>query len=184
MTRLFVAMDFPGRVTEELSNLCHGVQGARWTSPEQMHLTLKFIGEVEDELVGEIEYALEKVRGIPLDLTVSGVGYFPPRKNPRVLWAGIPPSKELSRLQKSIESAIESAGVKCNNRRFHPHITLARLGERMPGSSLVPFLTSNSLFSTGTITIDMFHLYSSRLRPDGAIHTIESSYPLEDYCTL
>lgn len=178
MPRLFVAIDLPEAVVGDLAHFCCGMPGARWVAPEQLHLTLRFIGEVDGGLFREIREALNAVDGGAFDLRVKGFGYFPPRKAPRVLWAGVEPAEGVTALRNRIEKAVVRLGLEPEPRKFSPHITLARL-DGTPVGKVTQFLAGNSLYSSPTFTVSEFHLYSSVLTAKGAIHTIEASYPLE-----
>jgi 2'-5' RNA ligase len=177
MPRLFVAIDLPEPVVEELALFCCGMPGARWVAPEQLHLTLRFIGEVDGGLFREIQEALIGVAGKAFDLRVKGFGYFPPRKQPRVLWAGVEPADEVTLLRNRVEKELVRLGLEPEPRKFSPHITLARLHET-PVGKVTQFLGGNGLYASPLFTVSEFHLYSSVLTSRGAIHTIEASYPL------
>ena len=177
MPRLFVAMDLPESVVDELAVFCCGMPGARWVMPEQLHLTLRFVGEVDGGLFREIREALMAVDGGAFDLRVKGFGYFPPRKQPRVLWAGVEPADEVIALRNRVERALVRLGLEPEARKFSPHITLARL-DGTPIGKVTQFLAGNSLYASPTFTVSEFRLYSSVLTPKGAIHTSEASYPL------
>ena len=177
MTRLFVAIELPNEVRDRLWRACCDVPGARWTEAEQMHLTLRFVGEVDELVFRDVEGALEEVRGAPFELEMRGVGHFPPRGEPRVLWAGIVRSDALVSLQKRVESAVERGGVPRDGRRFSPHVTLARLAgtpERTVGS----WLAMNGLLRSDPFEVREFHLFSSRLGGKRAVHRVEASDPL------
>lgn len=177
MIRLFVAIELPASLRERLWRACCDVPGARWTEPEQMHLTLRFVGEVDELVFRDVEAALDEVRAAPFDLRVHGVGHFPPRGEPRVLWAGLARSEPLVALQKRVEAAVERGGVPRDGRRFSPHVTLARLSgtpERVVGS----WLAMNGLLDCEPFEVRDFHLFSSRLGGKRAVHRVEASYPL------
>ncbi len=178
MPRLFVAIDLPPAATEALANLCHGVERARWVDMSQFHLTLEFIGQVDAGAAEDALEALSTVTASAFELTLKGVGFFPPRKGARVLWAGVAPNDHLRRLQAAVHAALQQAGIGGESRRFHPHITLARFREPAPHFVVGPFLAANNLFEVGPLEIDEFHLYSSVLGKRGAVHTREASYQL------
>lgn len=177
MPRLFVAIDLPPETRHSLAGLCFGIPGARWVDPEQIHLTLRFIGDVDGAVFHDIRDGLAGIQAHHFQLRLRGVGHFPPRKEPRVLWAGIEPSDPLILLRKKIESTLTGLGLPAEARKFSPHITLARLN-RSPVHKVGQFLAGNNLFSTEPFTVQEFFLYSSFLRANGAIHTIEADYPL------
>jgi len=177
MHRLFVAIDLPPEIAAQLQGLCYGVPGARWVQPEQMHLTLRFIGEVDGGIFRDIKEGLGVIQSSPFFLQVKGLGFFPPRKTPRVLWAGVAPEEEVSGLRNRIENVLVGMGLEPEGRKYSPHITLARLHDT-PIPRLGRFLAGNSLFATEPFPVSEFHLYSSQLTAKGAFHVIEASYPL------
>jgi 2'-5' RNA ligase len=178
MSRLFVAIDLPPEVVAQLQGLCRGVPGARWVQPEQMHLTLRFIGEVDGGIFQDIKEGLAGITAPVFSLQVKGLGFFPPRKNPRVLWAGIAPVEEVSGLRNRIENLLVGMGLEPEGRKYSPHITLARLHDT-PLARLDRFLADNNLFATEPFPVSGFHLYSSELTSKGAFHAIEASYALQ-----
>jgi len=177
MIRLFVAIDLPPQVRDRLWRACCDVPGARWTEPEQMHLTLRFVGEVDELVFRDVEASLEEVRAHPFDLEVKGVGHFPPRGEPRVLWAGLGRSETLVALQKRVEAAVERGGVPRDGRRFSPHVTLARLADT-PERAVGSWLAMNGLLRSDPFEVREFHLFSSRLGGKRAVHRVEATYPL------
>ena len=118
MIRLFVSLEVPAEIRERLGLLCCDVPGARWSDPEQLHLTVRFIGEVEEHVFAEIRDGLSSVRADPFDLVLSGVGHFPPRGQPRVLWAGLERSEALEILHQRIDRAVVRAGDAPVGRKF------------------------------------------------------------------
>lgn len=178
MFRLFVAVDFPEDIIQQLTRLCYGLPGARWVNEDQLHLTLRFIGDVDGARFREIKDELAAIKLASFRLTLKGIGHFPPRKNPRVLWAGVEKNDSLLRLKGKVDSAITRVGLPGDDRKFAPHVTLARFREAPQLSRLTNYISGNNLFSTMPFGVTAFHLYSSQLTPKGAIHTIERSYPL------
>jgi 2'-5' RNA ligase len=168
----------PEEASSELANLCRDVRGARWTDIGQMHLTLRFIGDVDTTSASGIMECLHSIRYTSFDLSLKGTGFFPPRRSPKILWAGVNKSSHLTELHDIIENALASTGIGPEERRFYPHITLARLNDSTTHADIIPFLSSTSLFRFGPAHITEFHLYSSTLKADGAVHTIEESYEL------
>jgi 2'-5' RNA ligase len=179
MYRLFTAIHFPDPVKERIADLCFGVREARWLPIEQIHLTLRFIGEVNKHAFDDIREALDTIATDPFTLSCKGVGFFPLRGNPRVLWVGIEPAPKLQALYGMLERCLEQIGVEREHQKFHPHLTVARFKQQIPVSEVMPFVAANSLFRAGPVAVDAFHLYSSVLRPEGPIHTLEESYPLD-----
>ena len=177
MPRLFVAIDTPEPVRQRLAGLGGGIPGARWTPPEQFHLTLRFIGEVADATLDDIAEALAMVDLAPFSIRLKGVGHFPPRGSPRVLWAGVEDATTAARLHDRIEARLRRLGLPPDDRRFAAHITLARL-RNAPIGRVKEFLAGHAMFESEPFAVAEFHLYSSRLGPKGAIHRIEASYEL------
>lgn len=177
MIRLFVAIELPEAVRDRLGRACCDVPGARWTEPGQMHLTLRFVGEVDELVFRDVEAALDEVRADPFELELKGVGHFPPRGEPRVLWAGLGRSEPLVALQKRVEAAVERGGVPRDGRRFSPHVTLARLSDT-PERAVGSWLAMNGLLRSDPFEVRDFHLFSSRLGGKRAVHRVEASYPL------
>lgn len=178
MYRLFIAIDFPDEVKDDIANICFGVPGAKWVPKDQSHLTLRFIGEVDDFYYSRIVESLSGITASRFDLSMKGVGYFPPRNNPRVLWVGIEKNEAVFQLRSAIEKELKEVGVAPEERKFSAHITVARLGPQTPLDKITGFLSANGLFKTNSVPVDAFHLYSSVLTPSGAVHRKEATYSL------
>jgi len=175
--RLFIALDLPEAVAAEVRGLCQGLPHVRWSNPEQLHLTLRFLGEVPEEEVAALRARLETVVSPPFELGLRGVGVFPPKRRPaRVLWAGVAPHEPALALKAAVDNALgpdpEAAG-----RAFSPHLTLARLRED-PRAALDAYLKERAGFTGARWSVDAFHLYQSTLGPDGARHDLVQRYPL------
>ena len=177
MPRLFIAVDLPGTMKKNLERMFFGIPGARWVALDQLHLTVRFIGEVDGTLFLDIKNTLEEVSISPFDLQLKGVGHFPPRGAPRVLWVGLDKSELLQLLRNKIETTLLKIGLKHEKRKFSPHITLARL-KNTHLQKVANFLSGNGLFSQEPFQVDDFKLYSSILTRKGAIHRVERVYPL------
>lgn len=177
MPRLFIAIDLPRPISQAVAGLAVGIPSARPVPEDQFHLTLKFIGEVNEDLGEDIAASLEEIRYPPLTISLGGLGLFPPRGVPKVLWLGVQPVEGLTLLHNRIENLLYHRGISREGRKFSPHITLARL-RNCPTDRLGLFLAGNNLISTPPFTITDFHLYRSSLSPKGAIHTRLRSYPL------
>ncbi|MBI3452332.1 MAG: RNA 2',3'-cyclic phosphodiesterase [Rhodospirillales bacterium] len=177
MVRLFVGVELPEDVRMRLAALCAGVPGAKWVPAQNLHLTLRFIGEVPEGEAEDIDHALSAVRPPRFEINLAGVSYFETAGQVRALWAGVEKSADLTALHKRVESALIRIGLDPEDRRFTPHITLARLRDA-PLSRVSAFLSHHALFRAGPIPVDHFTLYSSYLQSSGAIHTPEAEYPL------
>jgi 2'-5' RNA ligase len=176
--RLFVALDLPDWVKRSLEPLARGLGDVRWSTPDQQHLTLRFIGEVGNGACRDVVEALATVPALPFELTLGGLGHFPPRGEPRVLWVGVEKSLELARLKRRIDRALEDVAIPPESRKFAPHVTIARIRETLSPTRLGTYLMRHSLYRSAPFPISSFHLYSSWLRADGAEHQLEASYEL------
>jgi len=177
MHRLFIAIDLPEEIKGNLGAISYGLPGARWVASEQVHLTLRFVGEVDGSMFEDIGHGLAGILGPSFSLTIKGLGFFPPRGQPRVLWAGLEASEDLKKLKGRVDGRLRELGLAPDGRKFSPHITLARL-RGTPRTRLADFLAGYGLFSLPPFAVDEFHLYSSVLTPGGAVHQKEASYPL------
>ncbi|KMQ50114.1 2'-5' RNA ligase [Chitinispirillum alkaliphilum] len=179
MSRLFVAIDLPENIKEKITSTYLAIPSAKWIDKDQLHLTLRFIGETSRETAESLDSCLRGIDFPPISLTMKGVGFFPPRKQPRILWCGIAENEQLMRFQNKIERAVSASGISPDNRKFHPHITVARL-KNSPPERVADYMAMNSLFETEQFTVSEFHLYSSHLSREGSHHTREVTYSLED----
>jgi 2'-5' RNA ligase len=178
MPRLFVAIDLPDDIKDRLAELCKGISGAKWVTHDQMHLTLRFIGEMDEKRFQAIRALMGDIRGEPFDVALKGVGQFPPRGAARVLWVGLEPPPALNTLQHKIEIALTGLGLEPEDRPFSPHITLARMKAPPLPESVRQFMIKNATFETHPIRVNEFVLYSSFLRPEGPFYRHEGVYPL------
>ncbi len=176
--RLFVAIALPDDLRSRLGDLCSGLPGARWVAPENLHLTLRFIGEVGGHEADDIDAALSGIRCRRFSLDLAGVGQFGDRRNLRALWVGVERNELLDRLQAKIEQGLQRAGLPPEKRKFKPHITLARFKSH-PGARLESYFAEHALFRAASFEVTSFTLYSSFLAQEGAIYSAEADYPLE-----
>lgn len=178
MIRLFVAVDLPDDIKDRLTTLCGGISGAKWVTRDQMHLTLRFIGEVDEKRFQAIRTLLNDIRGEPFDVTLKGVGQFPPRGPARVLWVGLDAPPALNTLQRKIEIALVGLGLEPEDRPFAAHITLARMKAPPLPEAMRQFMSKNASFETAPIRVNEFVLYSSFLKSEGPFYRREGVYPL------
>jgi 2'-5' RNA ligase len=176
--RLFVALDLPDDVKRSLEPLAKGLGDVRWSTPDQQHLTLRFLGEVDNGTTHDVVDALATVPALPFELRLKGLGHFPPRGEPQVLWVGVDRSAELKSLKRRIDRALAAVGMRPESRKFAPHVTIARIRAPLSPTRLGTYLMRHSLYRSAAFPISSFHLYSSWLRPDGAEHQLEASYEL------
>ena len=181
--RLFVALSLPANVAQSIMLIQGGVPGARWQTREQLHLTLRFIGETDGRDAAMLDDVLAAIEVPAFDLQLHGVGQFG-NKQPHAIWAGVRKCEALEHLQRKVDTAIRRVGQPPASgdryaHKFTPHVTVARL--RNPeGPKLIEWLTHNALFTSAEFRVDAFKLYSSRLTSDGSVYAVEREYPLED----
>ena len=177
--RLFVAIDFPGTIKDQLIRLQADIPTARWSKPHQLHLTLFFIGETER--VPAVKDALMTVDSPSFRLTLTSTGRFPKdgRQPPRVLWAGVQSHPGLMALQKHVTAALTGIGFVAEDRPYSPHITLARLQTERSLPSVDAFLNAHRMFQTEPMPVTEFVLFSSVLLPEGPRYKREAVYGLK-----
>jgi 2'-5' RNA ligase len=173
--RLFVAVDLPGasrdRIESLIADLRREVPDVRWARIEGVHLTLKFLGEVEEGRLPALASILDRRAAAAGGFTVrlQGVGTFGDRSRPRVVWCGVTdPGGGLARLAASIDEGCAETGVAKEARPFHPHLTLARL--KSPSRGLAAALEARADLDLGGFAVTSFHLFQSLLRPQGAAY--------------
>lgn len=178
MQRLFVALAIPDDIAQSLERLQTGVPGARWQTREQLHLTLRFIGEIDGRQSSAVHDALSTIDAPAFAVALHSVGEFG-GKRPSALWAGVRPNEALMHLQRKIETALQRIGLPRDRQRFTPHVTLARLRGTRQGH-VMDFLTDHALYSSKPFAVGAFILYSSLLTSDGSIYRAEHAYRLKE----
>ena len=178
MHRLFVALRPPRALREQLLDAMGGVPGARWQSEDQLHLTLRFIGEVDRPLADDIAACLGAVDHPRPAIALRGAGSFDHKGHVHSLWAGIAPDEALKQLHDRIDRALIRAGVEPDPRAFTPHVTLARLGRQ--AGPVEPFLARVAGLASAPAAVDAFILYESRLGHEGASYEAVARYSLRD----
>jgi len=175
--RLFVGLSLPDGILARLHVMCSGIPGARWVEPGNMHITLRFIGEVDAAAAEEIHDALSHITAAPLDLELQGLGVFGQGHKAHALWVGVSRTPALAHLQSKVESTLVRAGLAPEGRKFTPHVTLARLKKPEIGR-LQTFVEGNNLFKAGPFTVEHFSLFESQLGKGGPVYTALQDYPL------
>src|SRR5262249_60365195 len=168
--RLFVGIALPEDVRFQLSLLCSGLPNVRWVPPENFHVTLRFIGEVDGGVSQDIDASLAGVRAPRFSLSLGGVGHFGNGGNVRVIWAGIEKSPALRHLHDKVESAVGRAGLSPEGQKFNPHITLARPKTAPPTAKLQEDLAYNNPFRTPPFEVTHFTLFPSFPRRRRALY--------------
>ena len=179
--RLFIALDIPAKVRVALTNYMERTRAlapdARWARVEGLHVTLKFIGHVDDTAVEKIKAALAPIKTVPFDVKFTGVGFFPNPNAARVFWAGVDGGDHLPNLASSIDAAMEQLGLPGETKPYHPHLTLARTSSR-PLRELKPLL-AEAPPQFGTMTAREFFLYQSQPQKGGSKYTKLERFGLE-----
>jgi 2'-5' RNA ligase len=185
--RVFIAIDLSGAVRSELAAIQEKLKlqtpSARWVAAESIHITLKFIGEVQETRVEDIEHALTGLTWRSFNVAVRGLGFFPGTRSPRVLWAGLHASS-LEGLAKEIDTRLERAGFEKEKRAFRAHVTLARAKDTRLEGGLVTAVDEFQDYDFGSFTADRFCLYQSVLKPSGAVYNRLKEYPLSSSQTI
>lgn len=176
MQRLFVALAIPEEIAMPLALLQGGVPGARWQSREQLHLTLRFIGDVDGRDAAAIVDSLAMIEAPGFTLELHGVGEFG-GKHPHALWAGARQNEALAHLRRKVETALQRAGQPADKQKYTPHVTLARLRGANIGR-VMDYLTDHALYTSRPFAVNGFILYSSVLTSDGSSYRAERVYRL------
>ncbi len=179
--RLFVALDLTEEIREALrepiAKLKPLGKNARWAHPEGIHVTLKFIGHVDASKLDAIRAALGTVQSnAAVEMQIRGVGFFPDERRPRVFWCGIEASANLAPLAAEIERALEPLGIPREERKFAPHLTLARLKDSHGVDNLVRATEEMKSRVFGSARACEFHLFESMTKPSGAEYRKIESY--------
>jgi RNA 2',3'-cyclic 3'-phosphodiesterase len=178
--RLFAALRPPAAVREVLFDLMDGVPGARWQDDEQLHLTLRFIGEVERPQAEDLAAALAAIHAPAPTLRLSGVGTFDKRGRAHALWAGVTPREPLAALHRKVDAACVRAGLPPEHRAYLPHITLARLPASLGGAPEVSrWVADHAGLASEPFTCTHLVLYESHLGRDGATYEPVVRWPLQ-----
>ncbi len=177
MERLFVAIAVADPIIQHLGMLAGGVPGAKWQTPDQIHLTLRFVGDVDGGVSEDVRGALSHIDFPAFDLALEGVGHFGEGRRVRALWAGVRDNPALVALQSKVERAMVGIGLAPESRKYKPHVTVARM-RQANHDRVALFLATQALFQTPPWHVAAFHLYSSQLSTKGSIYRIEDSYDL------
>jgi 2'-5' RNA ligase len=176
MPRLFTGIEIPSEMGERLALLRGGLPGARWISPENYHLTLRFIGDIDMDVANEVAAELGRVRRSEFALRLDGIGSLGTRK-PHAIVARIGASPALSELQAEHERILQRIGLPPEQRKYTPHVTLARL-KGATGRDIAEYLSVRGGFLAGPFSVDRFVLFSSRNSVGGGPYIVEEAYPL------
>jgi 2'-5' RNA ligase len=178
MPRIFTGLEIPADIGQTLSMLRGGLQGARWIDPDNYHLTLRFIGDVDAVIAREIASLLGRVNRKPFDVRLDGLSSFG-GKRPRALVATVAPSPSLLELQAEHERLIRRAGLEPEGRKYTPHVTLARLRDAS-SRQVADYLAGCGYFPPVSFRVERFVLYSSRASTGGGPYVIEEDFPFDN----
>jgi 2'-5' RNA ligase len=176
MPRLFTGLEIPSDVAQSLAVLRGGLPGARWIDPENYHVTLRFIGDVDDVIAHEVASLLGRVRRGSFELRVEDLKSFGGRK-PRAVVATLGPGQAVMELQAEHERLMQRVGLEPEGRKYIPHVTLARLRESS-NRQVADYLALRAPFRSPPFQVSRFVLFSSRASVGGGPYVVEVAYPL------
>ena len=176
MPRLFTGLEIPPDVRMRLSQLRGGLRSARWIDAANYHITLRFIGDIDDRTADEVAAMLDSVRRTEVNIRLSGLGAFGSRK-PHSIWARVEPNPALLELQAEQERLLQRIGLPAEGRKFTPHVTIARV-KGASSREVATWLSLRGDFQVATFTASRFVLFSSRASMGGGPYLVEEGYPL------
>ena len=177
MIRLFAALSIPPEIGRALQTRQSGIEGARWRPLEALHVTLRFYGDVREDVARDLDAELMAISGRPFAITLSGAGAFDNGEGIDAVWAGVAENPALTRLAEACEGAARRVGLKPEKRRYLPHVTLAYLRRPDP-AQVAAWIQANNLLKSPPIPIAGFSLYSSFQGKEGSYYRAEAEYPL------
>lgn len=177
MIRLFAALSIPPEIGRGLQARQRGIDGARWRSLEALHVTLRFFGEIREDVARDLDAELLGLKGRPFEIVLEGAGAFGEGPDIHAVWAGVAENTELRRLAAASEAAARRVGLAPDKRNYRPHVTLAYLRRADP-AAVAAWIQGNNLLKSPPITVDRFGLYSSALTREGSHYMLEAEYPL------
>jgi 2'-5' RNA ligase len=178
MLRLFAALPLPPEIADGLSRRQIGVAGARWSPPENFHITLRFFGDLDEPSAEALDEALSLIVWRPLSLTLEGVGVFGEGWDIHAVWAGVKPDAQLIRLAQACDRAARKTGLKSEARAYKPHVTLAYL-KRPDPAELGVWLQRHNLLQSPPFLATEFCLYASHSTKHGSRYQLERRYPAQ-----
>ena len=176
MQRIFIGFSIPDNVKDHLRSQCHSLS-TNWVKPENMHVTLCFLGEVDRGSYRTLISELEQINFKKFMVKTKGIGYSKSKKGPRVIWAGIERSKSIEQLKELIDTVLEELGINFDKRDFHPHITLARPQDVLY-DDFNKYLKAVDMNTQHEFEVDSFQVFSGTTTDDGLSYTIEGQYQL------
>ena len=177
MIRLFAALAIPPDIGRALQARQAGIEGARWRPLESLHVTLRFFGEIREDIARDLDAELTTLTGRPFEIRLEGAGAFGEGADIHAVWAGVAGNGELRRLAEACETAARRAGLKPEKRRYRPHVTLAYLRHADP-AEVAAWIQTHNLLKSPPIQVERFGLYSSILGNEGSHYRLEAEYRL------
>ena len=177
MIRLFAALSVPEDIGAALMARQTGIEGARWRPLEALHVTLRFFGEIREDVARDLDAKLMGVGGRPFEIALAGAGSFADGDDINAVWAGVTETPELVRLAAACEAAARRAGLPPDRRRYRPHVTLAYLRRPDP-AEVAAWIQANNLLKSPPIRVESFGLYSSVQTKAGSVYELEAEYRL------
>ena len=190
MLRSFIAIELPAGIQAAIASSTAGLQKAlpkplvRWTAPKNLHLTLKFLGDVSPANLERLAEALglESIRHEKFSLSVGGLGAFPTSRRPRVVWIGLEAPATLTGIQRAVEAVSSRMGYPTEDRPFSPHLTIGRVGQDVSAADLKRVssaIEGTTVGPLGTVSVDAIHIFKSDLQPGGSVYTHLYAMPLK-----
>ncbi|WP_395674012.1 RNA 2',3'-cyclic phosphodiesterase [Phenylobacterium sp.] len=177
MIRLFAAIAIPPDIGQALVRRQQGIDGARWRPVESLHVTLRFFGDLREDVARDLDAELSSLSARPFEIVLAGAGSFADGDDIRAVWAGVEDSEPLRHLARACETAARRAGLKAETRQYRPHVTLAYT--RYPDPAEVgAWIQANNLLKSPGVWVDRIGLYSSRQTKDGSVYALEAEYRL------
>ena len=176
MIRLFVGLKIPYDICDELLLLCSGLENARWVKKENFHITLQFIGPVQESYIDDLIQCLSVVSFSQFSLTLNGINFFESSGIIRSIWVGVREKEKLKKLASKVSMSVTKTGIKFRRRKFTPHVSIARLAGK-PSPRFQNYIEGNALFRSRSFPVKNFTLFESILKPDGPIYLINSTFP-------
>jgi RNA 2',3'-cyclic 3'-phosphodiesterase len=177
MIRLFAAVGLPSAIAAGLARRQLGLEAARWRPPEALHVTLRFFGDLREDVARDLDGELSRLGAGGFEIELQGVGAFGEGRDISAIWAGVSEPPGLARLAKACETAARRAGLKAETRRYRPHVTLAYLRRPDP-DEVARWIQAHNLLKSPPIPVDRFGLYSSHQSKEGSFYRLEAEYPL------
>ncbi len=177
MPRLFTGLELPDALRQQLARLALPVPGAKWVEPADLHMTLRYAGDIDNRKASDFAAELAQIRVPVFNLKLTALGAFG-GNDPHTIWAGVEAGPELDRLARAHERAARSAGLAPETRKFKAHVTLARLRGARP-DHVARVLERHAAYRSNAVTIEQFVLFSARPLIGGGPYAIEEVFPLE-----